>query len=320
MRAAAVLLALLPVAATARAQDFSLLAGGMQTSDPRARSFALGFDYTHDLADHVAASFGYRNEGHVPGHHRDGQAVQLWFKASPLDPQLSFAVGGGPYHYFDTTVAESGNPDDFRDAHGWGWLYGASMTWQPRASRWFYQLRFERTEAPHNLDTTMLTLGIGYHLDQDGSFGKDSTGHAWARERNDEVFAAWGQTIVNSFDSQSAGAGTLEYRHAYGPVLRGSVGWLHEGDARLIRRDGIVAEGWLEPSFSDDRFTLGVGLGGYLSVDQYRPGSRDLLALVTMTASYRLASHWVGRFEWHRVATGHDRDSDIILLGMGYQF
>jgi hypothetical protein len=317
---AIVTLVFLAGATCAHAQDLSISGGVMQSDNPDARSFALGFLYTHELGTHLAASVGYRNEGHVPGHHRDGQVALAWLKGSAFAPELSFAVGGGPYHYFDTTIAEGGGPQAFNDAHGWGWLYGASATWQPRASRWFYQLRMERTETGHNLDTVMVMAGVGYHLEQDGTFKANSSGQAWARVRDDEVFGALGQTIVNSFESQSAGAGTLEYRHAFGPVIRASVGWIHENDTRLVRREGIAVQGWLEPSFSGDRFTLGVGLGAYISVDEYRPGTHDVLGLVTMTASHRFASHWVGRFSWHRVSTGHDRDSDIILLGAGYQF
>ena len=82
----------------------------------------------------------------------------------------------------------------------------------------------------------------------------------------------------------------------------------------------MVAQGWLEPSFYRDRFTLGVGFGAYRAVDRYRASKHDLLGILTTTASYRLAGQWIGRFSWHRIASPHDRDSDILLLGMGYQY
>jgi len=317
MRAAVPLL-VATFAVAAHAQDLSILAGSMKSAERGDRTFALGFEYSHDLGEHIAASVDYRNEGHIPGHHRDGQAAMLWLRARPVVPELTLAAGGGPYYYFDTTVAETGSAEAFNNAHGWGWLYGASATWRPPGSRWSWQLRLERTETPHNIDTTLLMAAVGYRLDQDSSFRASAP--EWERRHDDEIFAALGQTIVNSFESQSAGAGTVEYRHAFGPVIRGSIGWVHEGDARLIRRDGVVAEGWLEPSFSGGRYTLGIGLGGYFAVDEYRPGSKELQGLVTMTSSLRLANHWVGRFLWHRVATRHSRDSDVVVLGAGYRF
>ena len=107
---------------------------------------------------------------------------------------------------------------------------------------------------------------------------------------------------------------------AFGPVVRASIGWLNEGDARLIRRDGVVVQGWLEPSFYRDRFTIGVGYGAYLAVDRYRPDKRDLMGILSTTASYHVAPYWVARFSWHRIVSRNDRDSDIILLGAGYLF
>jgi hypothetical protein len=314
---AAVALAAIPPAA---AQDLAVAAGVMQSRIPDARSFGLEVSYTHELGESLAGSILYRNEGHVPGHHRDGHAALLWWQARPFAPELTFAIGAGPYRYFDTTVAEGSAATGFSDAHGWGSLWAGSATWRRQGSPWFWQLRVEVVETKQNLDTTMLLAMVGYRVPQDGSTAAGSTGHSWARVRDDEVFVAGGQTIVNSFESQSAAARAIEYRHAFGPVLRASLAWVHEGDARLIRRDGVAVQGWLEPSFDGDRFTLGIGYGGYLAVDDYRSGSRDLHALITTTASARLASHWVGRISWHRVASHHDRDSDIILLGMGYQF
>ena len=310
---------LLPLVLSAQAQELTVLGGVIQSEIPHARSFGLALSYAHDLGPHLAASFTYKNEGHVPAHHRDGHAALLWLKTSVLVPELSLAAGAGPYHYFDTTVAEHGN-GDFADAHGWGLLYGAAATWRSRTSPFIYQLRVDRVETRRNLDTTTILLGVGYRLEQDGSFAANAAARTWARDRNDELVLAAGQTIVNSFESQSALARTIEYRHAFGPVLRASLAWVNEGDARLIRRDGVVAQGWFEPSFYRDRFTLGLGYGAYLSVDRYRPGERDLMGILTTTASYHIANHWVARFSWHRIVSRNDRDSDIILLGMGYRY
>jgi hypothetical protein len=303
----------------AHAEELTLFAGATRSDAPDARTFGLGLSYMHEIAPHVEATVAYRNEGHIPGHHRDGHSTQLWLASGPISSGLSFAVGAGPYHYFDTSVAERGG-GDFADAHGWGMLYGVAARWGSPDSRWTYRLRAERVLTRHDLDTTTVLLGVGYRLEQDGSFASNAEVRTWARDRNDELTVSVGQTIVNSFESQSALARTVEYRHAFGPVLRASLAWVNEGDARLIRRDGVVVQGWLEPSFYRDRFTLGVGYGAYLAVDRYRPDKRDLMGIVTTTASCRLAAQWVGRFSWHRIVSRNDRDSDIILLGVGYLF
>lgn len=300
-------------------QDLSLLAGATRVDSPRDNTFGVRVDYSHDLEDWLAASFTYGNEGHVPGHHRDHHAVQLWLRASMFSPQLTFAAGAGPFHYFDTTVAEDGR--SFADAHGGGVIYSVAATWRNQASPWYWQARVDRLQARRNIDTTMLLVGAGYRLDQDGSFASNSSGRSWQRDRNDELTVFWGQTIVNSFESQNSAAKSVEYRRAFGPVLRGSIAWVNEGDARLIRRDGVVAQAWFEPSFYNDRFTLGLGYGAYYAVDAYRPEKQhDLMGILATTVSYNFSPRVLGRVSWHRVISSNDRDSDVILLGMGYRF
>jgi hypothetical protein len=200
-------------------------------------------------------------------------------------------------------------------------MYGVAATWRPASSRWFYQLRLDRIESQRNLDTALLRAGIGYRLEQDGSFSANSTARGWERRSHEAALYA-GKTIINSLESEAdnSPARSVEYRHAFGPVLRGSLAWLNEGDARLIRRNGVLAQAWLEPGFHGDRFTLGLGFGGYLAVDHYREDGRDLLGVLSTTASYHFAHGWLGRITWHRIASRHDRDSDIILLGAGYRF
>ena len=216
---------ILAISPGANAQELIVLGGTTHSEIPDARSFGLGLSYARDLNPHLAASLTYKNEGHVPAHHRDGHAAQLWLKSDALAPEVSLALGAGPYHYFDTTVAEGGR--DFADAHGWGFLYGATATWRARGSPWIYQLRVDRVETRHNLDTTSLLLGVGYRLEQEGSFAANSAVPAWARDQKNEIALAGGQTIVNSFESQRALARAIEYRHAFGSVLRASLAWLN---------------------------------------------------------------------------------------------
>jgi len=308
---------LFALAASARAQDLSFLAGGTQPDTPRRTTYGWAIAYAHDLGEHFFASATYQNEGHVPSHHRDGHALQLWARGA-LSPELSVAAGAGPYHYFATTVAET-DPAGFADAHGWGGLYSVAATWRARSSPWFYQLRANHIETPHNLDTTSLLLGVGYRLDQDGSFKHNATTDGWLR-RNDEIDAMVGQTIVNSFESQNSTAKSFDYRHEFSPVLRGSVSWLNEGDARLIRRDGLVVQGWFEPSFYEDRFTLGLGYGAYFALDEYHSERRKVQGILGTTFSYHVGRGWVARLTWQRIVSTYDRDSDILLLGAGYRF
>ncbi|HEY1290060.1 MAG TPA: hypothetical protein VGF58_17165 [Burkholderiales bacterium] len=307
----------------AAAQEIFGLFGALQADTPEdGRASAWLISYHQPLGEHLAASFTYQNEGHVPNHHRDGQSLQLWAKTTAFSPQLSFAAGAGPYRYYDTTVATGASTSDYTNAHGYGVLYSAAATWSA-TGRWLYQVRLDHVETKKSIDTTELVFGVGYKLDKDDESvyrGSDSRPAA----KRDELTLFAGESIVNSLGSENdhAVAASIEYRHAFGPAFRGSIAWLHEGNASLVGRYGIVTQGWYEPSFFGDRFTLGVGLGAYVAVDEQREGDHDAFAagILTMTGSYRIGREWTARFSWSRVLSNYDRDSDVLLFGVGYRF
>ena len=270
-------------------------------------------EYSHDLGPHVAASYAYRNEGHSPSHHRDGHSVQLWAMSGNPDG-LSVRAGLGAYRFFDTTVAE--NPEGFGNAHGWGTLASAAVRWHPAGSRWTWELRADRMFAHESFDSMQVMAGAGFALDQDGSFRSNAA----PRVHDNEFNVLAGKTIVNSFESENATSSSIEIRHAFGPVLRASAAWVNEGDAQLIRRNGLLTELWLEPSFSHDRYTLGLGIGPYFAIDEtYRSGPR-VQGVISTTFSWHVDRRWALRVTWHRISSNYDRDSDIVLAGVGYRF
>ena len=299
----------------AHAQEL-VLGAGLTRFEPRDTSYAWMLSFSRDLTPALSASFSYHNEGHTLGHHRDGHSAQIWARTQPFD-HLELAAGIGPYRFFDTAVAE--NREHFANAHGWGGIGSVTATLREPGSRWLYQLRADRIVAHAAADTTQLMATAGYRFDQDGSFAANEIAREIPR-RHHEIALMSGRTIINSFDSQFARATSFEYRHTDSPVVRYTIGWLNEGDVRLARRDGILIEGWLEPSFYRDRFTLGIGGGGYFAVDSQHAQGRSALVILSTTFSYHFAHGWIGRLTWHRVSSNYDRDSDIVLLGIGKRF
>jgi hypothetical protein len=317
-RFAIVFAALALIAAPAAAQELSLLAGRMRADVPDAGSYAWLLSYSHDLSEHWAASFAWQNEGHVPDHHRDGASGQLWAKTSLFDPRLVFAAGAGPYYYFDTTGGtQSGG---YRNDHGWGVLYSASVAWRASA-RLRYVARLGHVETRRSIDTTDLLIGLGWTLDAEEAKPRESGARTASPER-DEATVFAGRTIVNSLESEGALAKAVELRHAFGPVLRGTLAWIDEGDTRVAGRHGVAAQAWLEPGFSGDSVTLGVGLGAYFAEDRLAGGDdrTSVSPIVTMTASARLGGSWAARVSWNRVVSRYDRDSDVVVLGVGVRF
>jgi hypothetical protein len=241
-----------------------------------------------------------------------------------LDRRLSLKAGIGPYRYFDTT----GQTEDggYIDAHGWGGVYSIEGDWHTN-SPWIIQLKASYIDTIHSIDTFITTLGLGYQLEPTRRSGP----RAKVLDRseyttNQEITVFVGQTVVNSFGSEHAIASSVEYRRGLGRHVDGTIAWINEGDAELIRRNGVTAQLWLTHAFFDNCFTLSVGGGVYYSIDKYRdpvPGEaneKSLEDLITMSVSYRFSNRWLTRASWNRVASDYNRDTDIFLLGLGYQF
>jgi hypothetical protein len=324
MRRQSILL-LLVLAGAAHAQELTLFAGGLEDTATRQRTSAWAFEYQHPLGENLAASFSWQNEGHLPGHHRDGQGIQVWARSNLLDRRLSLAAGIGPYRYFDTTPALAGG--GYANVHGWGTIGSLAATYYSD-SRLLYQARFNRIVTPNSIDTSALMFGIGYLLEPVSERGPHAAApHQVTRTTSDEVTVFLGKTIVNSYESELGTSRSIEYRRGLARHVDLTVGLLNEGDARLIRRTGVTAQIWgVREVLASDRLVLGIGFGPYLAVDRYRApapgegGDSRFSWIFTATAAYRLNEQWAARFSWNRVNTNHHRDTDVILLGAGYRF
>ena len=309
-------------AAPLRAQELSVLGGMGRASAPSESSYSWGFTYLQALDHYNALSYSWINEGHFTGHHRDGFALQYWRRAWFFDQHLALAAGIGAYNFFDTTASDEGRP--YSDVHGWAMIYSLSATWYTRSS-WFYQLRLNQINAFGSIHTTTGMLGIGYQLDASGGQSASSGGWDLRTNSRNELTALAGITEVNSLHSPSAFAMSAEYRHGFGSYVDATLTWIDEGKTELTRRNGVASQVWLSRGFYDDKLRLGFGAGPYIAVDTWRvhggtESGDKVSALITMTASYQFAKHWLVRASWNRVLTGYDKDSDIYLAGVGYRF
>lgn len=316
---------LLFLAGTAHGQELTLFGGGLKQSGSNESSPVWAFEYFHPLHENVAASFSWLNEGHVPGHHRDGQAFQLWGRTNVLDRRLSLAAGFGPYRYFDTTVSSAGG--GYANVHGWATVGSLAATYYTNR-RWLYQLRFNRIVARDSISTSALMFGVGYQLEPVPERGPQSSApRQFEKTTNHEVTAFIGKTIVNSYFSENDTARALEYRRGLARYVDMTVGLLNEGDPRLIRRTGLTAQIWgVREVLANDSLVLGIGYGPYFAIDRYRSslpgegGERNFSWIFTASAAYRFGDHWSGRLSWNRINTNYNRDTDVILLGAGYRF
>ena len=319
MRTSMLAAAFLLASSLCRAQDVSLLAGRLNVNNSAQHSFGIDLGYSMRLGRHAALSAEYVNEGHPPVHHRDGLASQLWLRTATPDQGPSFALGAGPYYYFDTTTG-SGSVLDYRNEHGWGALVSMSAKWHLE-KRTYLELRMNRVHGRRQHDSTMMLAGLGYEL---RNLPPDAVRrNAEAGDKMISLHA--GRAIVNSFESESATAKAVELRRTVNQNVEWSAMLLNEGRIGLVERKGVAAQLWLLRPFTEHTM-LEMGGGGYLMRDQInRDDAREeprthLAPVVSVGIRYRLDRHWRAQLTWTRVITSYHRDSDVILIGAGRVF
>jgi hypothetical protein len=305
------------------AREFSLMGGPLKDIDSQERSYSWQLEYAEEIHRHFKFSFSYLNEGHVPGHHRDGNAFQLWGRTDILDYRLSLSAGIGPYFYYDTTMAGSGG--SYSDTHGWGSLASIGVT-SYTCRPWLLQLRANWVNTSSDISTLSVLFGIGYEFTEDAPT-ETPPGKQTRNDRTDnEITVFAGRTIVNSFESENMYAWSIEYRRSLLDYVDWTITYLDEGEEHTLRREGIFSQLWLVRNFFSRHLQMGIGGGLYAAMDRsrdptsHRQGDEFFSGIVSMTAGYLFHPHWGTRLTWSRIVTDYDRDTDVILGGIGYRF
>lgn len=300
------------------AQELSVLGG--YTSDAKSGdlSYMWQLDYRDGLAEHYAYSVSYLNEGHLPGHHRDGYAAQLWVRSNAFGRRLSLAAGVGPYFYFDTMPSPTGS-DKLNDT-GLGAIVSISATWHTE-SRWLFQVRGNWVGTVDSIDTLSTVFGVGYQLDPAPSRkpARESS-PACAKTTNNEITAFIGETSVFNGRSTHSMASSVEYRRGLWRYVDWTVAWLYEGDNEASEMNGLATQLWAAKAFFDDHLALSIGAGPYIAMDRLHDHQIRVSGIDTMSAAYRFHPHWGTRVSWNRIITSYNRDADVWLAGLTYRF
>jgi hypothetical protein len=306
------------VSCLAAAQDASLLAGDMKVDHSGDRSFAVNLGYTQRLSNYMAASVEYTNEGHPHLHHRDGLSPQLWLHTLVPERGFSFAVGAGPYYYFDTTTG-NGSLADYRNEHGWGTQVNFSAKYHLGGDRRSYaEARLTRIHGRGDHDSTLLMVGMGVEL-------RDLPHEVKAANADGEenmIMLLAGRSIVNSFKSEKATGYAVEWRHTLTQNAEWSVIGMNEGRIGVAERKGVSTQLWLLRPFTEHA-VLELGAGGYVMRDQIDRNSvreeakTHVAPIASIGMRWRLSPAWRAQLSWSRVITDYHRDSDVFLLGVG---
>jgi hypothetical protein len=316
----ALVLAVAVWSARTPAEELAAYKGATDTDDHTSGSYSWQLEYRQLLSPLFNASFTYINEGHLPGRHRDGVALQAWAVTPRWHQRFDFALGVGPYFYSDTQADDSAA--GFRDYHGVGEVLTGSLTYR-WDSGWFARLNLAEIHTPGDTSTHTLVLGVGYSLDRlaeslSGAFNRGTNPFS-----HSELGVFTGQTIDNSLSSPRSGNLGVEFRQGIYQHLELSAAWLNEADA-AGHRDGLIGELWVVDPLTAHPVTLGLGVGGYVPVTQRAPTEGPPVSavegVVSMTAGWRFATALVGRITWTRDVTSDDHDRDIVTVGLSWRW
>jgi hypothetical protein len=319
----ALITVLLAVASTCVHGETLLALAGITNPDSSAtNTYAWQFELQEPMSRYLGGSLSWLNEGHVPYHHRDGVATQLWLTAPRWLDRFVFSAGAGPYIYFDTKTASSDR--GYSDIHSAAALVSASL-WVDLRSSWFLSLRVNDVLAPGDFNSTMWLLGGGYHFGGfehgDAANRGAGTSVAYARQQV-QVFA--GTMIYNQLESHSDRTVGLEYRLALLPWAAWSASWFYNPVNASAQRDQVASQLWLVDTLMGGKLSLSAGLGVYTPLGSRPEGAANNPASLSGLSALRAEWNWSSRssviLSWHRSFTNDDDDRDIITLGYGFRF
>ncbi len=308
-----------------RGQELTVLGGGMTPSQLRDSSYTYQVDYRQDLYRNFAASMTYINEGHPANHHRDGTAWQAWGNLPLFDERISLSLGAGAYYYYDTQPDGAGGS---LNVHGTAPIFSATVTGY-LSNRWFYRVAASRINPSRDFKTQTLAVGVGYWLGPNRRPLGSKPGENPVMDdyvTPTQVTLLGGQSIVNTFFSESAWAGAGELRRGFAPHLDWTASAIYEGDPKIVRRSGVALQVWPVNTFLERKITVGFGLGPYIYIDKKHPvgitnkSPAAIAPLVSLSLTRDLGAGWFARFLFNRVTSNYQRDADMMLVGLGYKF
>jgi hypothetical protein len=305
------------------AQDLTVLGGSVRDMDGHHTSYSYELEYMQALGKHTAISLAYLNEGHLPDDHRDGYPLQFWGRTDVLDERVTLSAGLGPYWYLDTHRGTAGGAS--ADDHGLGSILSLDAAWHT-GQRWNLHLRGNWVNAPGSFDTATVGVGASYALSSEWCAAprlQAPVCPGWTTGEELTLFA--GPDVVNSFEAARwSVAECLEYRRGVARNADWTVGLFHEHNERLARQLSVASQLWVSRPVSGEEWTVGLGLGPYVVVTEDSgtgSGETDpprVCGVISATAARRLSAHSHLRFSWNRVFTSDSRDTDMLMLGFGW--
>lgn len=317
-----------------RSQETSIGLGRLHGIGHETLTYSWQLQYLRPIREGWAGSIGWLNEGHIPDHHRDGPYIQGWRLHRMKGNDLRLGLGVGAYRFFDTT--EGGAGPAFQNHHGIKPLLSLSAQYPLPGGAVEAFIRVNRTFGSGLPQTQAFLVGISLPFTpRDPGMRRDAPAPRTPRgvpsDPDHELTIFLGRTILNSFESEATellGATAIEYRRRLEGHFDVSIGYFDEGGLDSVRRDGIAPQIWFSQRSADGRWLIGFGAGPYFSRDFPAEDRRNAGSSVTIRTSTRysmvigrhIRGHWAGRLQWNRTLTRYHRDTDVLMVGLAYQW
>lgn len=305
------------------AQELSALAGGLGTGGFQNGTTAWQIQYREELNKWVAVSEAYINEGHLPGHSRDGTASEVWLNLPLPYDNMEFSVGAGFRDYFDNETLLSKNVND---VHGTGPIFSAELIGD-LYRRTYWTIMFQRITPRADFQSNTLMAGIGIWIGK-GYTRQPKEDPNWVTPTQ-EITVFGGKSVLNTGGEAAQNAFGAEWRTGVLPALDWTVTYINEGNPDVIKRNGFGTQLWPMDRFFHGRLVFGMGIGVYMFIDRKNAASQPfsglahsagLAGLVTPTIAYRFNDKWLVRLNLNRVVSDNQGDADVLQLGVGYRF
>ena len=271
------------------AQELSIYKGQTKEKTTNQQSFSYEIDYRQLVNDVSGFSVLYLNEGHFPNHHKDLFGLETYSEMF-ISQNVSFSVGVGVGYICDT--------QNTKDTHTFGLLSTGSLTYYYDTI--FSRFTINQVNLSNNNKTTTYLLGFGYTK-------QPITKKIEPDNTDRELSVLYGASVLNAPGCFSQKAYDIKYTKNITPNVSMNYSFINEGF-----RKGIAVQLQTNTNLTDT-MKIGVSAGPYFIPDTSS-------YIVSFIADKQINSKIKIKTSFNRIITNTNKDTDIFLAGIGYNF
>lgn len=263
--------------------------------------------FSEKIADNFFASLVYLNEGHPNNNYRDGFAV-IGTGVVDFNQRIQLDFSVGPYFSMNTTRRNKQEYNDKRVG-----IYGSvAFIYYLIPDGFFLKAQYNHVQMLNSFTTDSVMVGFGANFQNElpSSF-----------PTKDMQISYWlGTSQTNRANLPLKMGHQLEFKHLINDAAAYSVSYLYEGDNGLVNRQGVVGQIWyVMPILT--HWDISAGIGPYYNDDRHEiKNKKDFAGVISLEINYQLVSHLSTNLRFNRVVSFNDKDQDMFMAGIAWNF